>query len=139
LYLFRVTRVPPATVISGFFDSQYDKMLDETNAELDPQKRYEKLVRAEYYLMEQLPAIPLTIAATNWLKKPYVKGLYPNPGTLHAWKFVYIEPDPAKWDKDVDNLMAEKDPIVQEQIAGIIRSQQEFEKSKAGESKTTRA
>jgi hypothetical protein len=42
----------------------------------------------------------LTTTATNWLKKPYVKGLFANPQTLHAWKFVYIEHDPAKWDAD---------------------------------------
>ena len=32
------------------------------------------------------------------MKKPYVKGMYPNPGTLLPWKFVYIEHDPSKWD-----------------------------------------
>jgi hypothetical protein len=31
------------------------------------------------------------------MKKPYVKGMYANPGTLHAWKFVYIERDPNRW------------------------------------------
>jgi len=24
--------------------------------------------------------------------------LYPNAGSVHAWKFVYIERDAAKWD-----------------------------------------
>ncbi len=42
--------------------------------------------------------------ATNWMKKPYVKGMYPNPGTLHAWKFVYIEDDRAKWDYKMPSL-----------------------------------
>ena len=44
------------------------------------------------------PVIPLYTAGSDWLKKPYVKGMYANPLTLHAWKFVYIEHDPAKWD-----------------------------------------
>jgi oligopeptide transport system substrate-binding protein len=108
---------------SGFSDAKYDKMLDEANSELDAQKRLEKLARAEYYLMEQLPAVPLTIAATNWLKKPYVKGMYPNPGTLHAWKFVYIERDPAKWDTNVENIMREKDAAVEEQIKNLESTQ----------------
>ena len=90
---------------AGYNDKKYDQMLDEANSELDPQLRYEKMARAEFYIMEQQPVIPLTIAATNWLKKPYVKGLYPNPGTLHAWKYVYIERDPAKWDTEVENIM----------------------------------
>ena len=46
------------------------------------------------------PVIPLETTATDWLKKPYVKGLYANPITLHSWKYVYIEHDPAKWDTD---------------------------------------
>jgi hypothetical protein len=32
------------------------------------------------------------------MKKPYVKGMYPNPATLHPWKSIYIERDQAKWD-----------------------------------------
>jgi hypothetical protein len=38
------------------------------------------------------------------MKKPYVKGLYPNPQTLHAWKFVYIEHDRAKWDHGMPDM-----------------------------------
>jgi hypothetical protein len=30
--------------------------------------------------------------------------MYPNPGTLHAWKFVYIEHDPAKWDYGIPDM-----------------------------------
>ena len=71
---------------------------DEANREPDPQKRYELLARAEALLLDAQPVIPLYTQATNWMKKPYVKGMYPNPVTLHAWKFVYIEHDPAKWD-----------------------------------------
>ncbi len=104
---------------SGFQDDKYDKMLDEANAELDVQKRYEKLAAAEYYAMTQLPAIPLTINATNWMKKPYVKGLYPNSGTLHPWKFVYLEPDQNKWDANVENILKETDPQVETQINNL--------------------
>ncbi len=101
---------------SGFQDETYDKMLDEANADLDPQKRLEKFARAEYYVLDKMPSMPLTIPATNWMKKPYVKGIYPNAGTLHAWKFVYIERDRAKWDKDVKNIMTEVDPQVDAQL-----------------------
>jgi hypothetical protein len=38
------------------------------------------------------------------MKKPYVKGLYPNPGSLYPWKYVYIERDQAKWDFRTPNL-----------------------------------
>lgn len=113
---------------TGFNDPKYNKMLDAANAELDPEKRYEMLARAEFYLMEQQPSIPLTINATNWMKKPYVKGMYPNPGTLFPWKFVYIERDPAKWDRDVENIMTGTDPQVEKQLADLNATQKEVAK-----------
>ena len=66
-------------------------------AQQDPKKRYELLAKAEKMLLDAQPVIPLATSSTNWMKKPYVKGMYPNPVTMHAWKFVYIEHDPAKW------------------------------------------
>lgn len=108
---------------SGFYDPKYDKLLDDANLELDAQKRYELMARAEEYLMEQLPMIPLTVNATNWMKKPYVKGMYPNAGTLHPWKFVYLERDAAKWDKDVANIMNVPDAQVDKQLAELRSTQ----------------
>lgn len=108
---------------TGWYDPKFDKMLDEANREPDEIKRYEKLAEAEFFMMQDQPVIPLYTHATNWIKKPYVKGLYPNPGTLHAWKFVYIERDPAKWDKDVDNIMKESDPQVEKQLQELTSSQ----------------
>lgn len=108
---------------SGFYDPKYDKMLDDANTELDDVKRYEMLARAEEYLMEKLPMIPLTVNATNWMKKPYIKGMYPNPGTLCAWKFVYIERDQDKWDKDVANIMTTPDPKADKQLADLVSTQ----------------
>ncbi|HVQ17125.1 MAG TPA: ABC transporter substrate-binding protein, partial [Vicinamibacterales bacterium] len=83
---------------TGWTDPRYLNLLREANRELDPQKRYLILGRAEALLLEAQPVLPLTTPATNWLKKPYVKGMYANPVTLHPWKFVYIEHDPSKWD-----------------------------------------
>jgi oligopeptide transport system substrate-binding protein len=108
---------------TGFYDPKYDAMLNDANAELDTQVRYEKLARAEYYLLEQANVISLTIQASNWMKKPYVKGLYPNPGTLLPWKFVYIERDTAKWDRDVENIMKNSDPQVDRQLAELVSTQ----------------
>ena len=89
---------------TGWWDPEYVKMLDKANSELDQQKRYELLAKAEAYLIEAQPVIPLYTAATNWVKKPYIKGMFPNPQTLHAWKFVYIERDQSKWDYGVPDM-----------------------------------
>jgi oligopeptide transport system substrate-binding protein len=108
---------------TGFYDPKYDAMLNDANAELDTQLRYEKLARAEYYLLDQANVISLTIQATNWMKKPYVKGMYPNPGTLFPWKFVYIEKHPSKWDHDVENIMKDSDPQADKQLADLVSTQ----------------
>jgi hypothetical protein len=105
-------------------------MLDEANAELDEMKRFEKLAQAELMMMQEQPVVPLQTQATNWIKKPYVKGMYPNPTTLHAWKFVYLEPDSSKWDSNVDQIMANSDPWVDEQVKRLMDSQAKFTEQK---------
>jgi len=91
---------------TGWWDPKYVEILDEANRTIDQQKRYELLAKAEALALEAQPVIPLSTAATRWMKKPYVKGMYPNPQTLHAWKWVYIEHDPAKWDYAVPSMTA---------------------------------
>lgn len=117
---------------TGWFNPRYDRMLDDANKELDEMKRLEKLSEAEFFMMQDQPVIPLQTQATNWIKKPFVKGLYPNPGTLHAWKFVYIERDQSKWDADVDNIMNTRDPWVYSEIERLMATQNALiEKRKA--------
>ncbi len=83
---------------TGWEDAAYRQMLDDANRQ-EGDKRYESLARAEGYLLNAQPFISLSTPSTNFMKKPYVKGFYPNPGSLYAWKYVYIEYDPAKWDQ----------------------------------------
>jgi oligopeptide transport system substrate-binding protein len=89
---------------TGWWDPKYAALLDEANRMLDPQKRYDLLAKAEAMIIEAQPVIPLYTPATNWVKKPYVKGMYPNPGSMFAWKYIYIEHDPAKWDRGVPQM-----------------------------------
>lgn len=83
---------------TGWWDPKYAALLDEANRTIDHQKRYELMAEAEKLLLEVQPVIPLVAGSTRWMKKPYVKGMYPNAMTLHAWKWVYLERDTAKWD-----------------------------------------
>lgn len=101
---------------TGFYDPKYDALLDAANKELDSQKRLEMLAEAEFQVLQQQLVLPFLTQATNWIKKPYVKGMYPNPGTLHAWKFVYLEKDPNKWDTNAENIMTDSDAQVDEKI-----------------------
>jgi oligopeptide transport system substrate-binding protein len=113
---------------TGYYDPKFDQMMNQANSETDPQKRLELLARAEFYMMQSQPVAPWQTQATNWMKKPYVKGLYPNPGTLHAWKFVYLERDPNKWDRNVDNIMSETNPETEELINKLMATQLQFER-----------
>src|SRR5712692_430451 len=83
---------------TGWWDPKYVALLDEANRTVDQQKRYELLAEAEKIVVEVQPVIPLVAGSTRWMKKPYVKGMYPNPMTLHPWKWIYLERDQAKWD-----------------------------------------
>ena len=112
---------------TGWWNPKYDRMLDDANRTTDPMARFEKLAAAELFLSQQQIIIPLSTAGTSWMKKPYVKGMYPNPGTLHSWKFVYIENDPAKWDANVENIMTNVDPAVVSQLSELRRTQDERE------------
>jgi oligopeptide transport system substrate-binding protein len=89
---------------TGWWDPAYVRMLEEANRTLDAGERYALLAKAEAYLIDAQPIAPLLTRSTDWMKKPYVKGMYPNPMTLHSWKFVYIEHDPAKWDSRMPDL-----------------------------------
>jgi oligopeptide transport system substrate-binding protein len=89
---------------TGWEDPKYVAMLDEANRTLDKAKRFELLAQAEKYMLDAQPVIPIDTAALNWVKKPYVKGMYPNPGSLFPWKYVYIERDQAKWDNEPPNM-----------------------------------
>jgi oligopeptide transport system substrate-binding protein len=85
---------------TGWWDKKYVTMLEDANRQSDPQRRYQLLAKAEAYMLEMQPVIPLWTSGSDWLKKPYVKGLYSNPVILHPWKFVYIEHDRSKWSED---------------------------------------
>ncbi len=122
---------------TGWWDPKYDKMLDDANRETDEMKRLEMLARAELYVMQQQIVIPLATNGTSWMKKPYIKGMYPNPGTLHPWKFVYIETDPNKWTQNIANIMSETDPVVEAQINQLMATQKQMQDSKQSDAANT--
>lgn len=115
---------------TGWWDPKFDKMMDDANKETDEMKRFEMMARAEFYMMDQQIIIPLATAGTSWVKKPYIKGMYPNPGTLHPWKFVYIEKDKSKWTENMEGIMNDKDPAVEDQLKALTAKQDAFTASK---------
>lgn len=108
---------------TGWYNPKFDKLIDDANKQADPAKRFELMALAEFMVMQDQPVLPWQTQKTNFIMKPYVKGLYPNPGTLHAWKFVYLEPDKAKWNQDGQNIFKVRDEWVQSQIDRLIATQ----------------
>ena len=103
-YLSLFTTPEGGDNMTGWYDPKFVRMLDEANRQPEQAVRYQMLSKAEAYLLDAAPVVTLLKPATSWMKKPYVKGMYPNPGTLHAWKFVYIEHDRAKWDRQMPDM-----------------------------------
>jgi len=91
---------------TGWWDKRYVDLLDEANRNPDRAKRYALLGQAEQLMMDAQPFIPIETATVNWTKKPYVKGMYPNAGSLFPWKHVYFERDRSKWDSGTPSLVA---------------------------------
>lgn len=89
---------------TGWWDPKFVELLDEANRTVDHQKRYEILAQAEKILLDAQPIMPITVGTTRWMKKPFVKGMYPNATTLIPWKWVYIERDQSKWDYGVPDM-----------------------------------
>lgn len=93
---------------TGWWDKRYVDLLDEANRIPDRAKRYELLGKAEQLMVDARPIISIETATVNWTKKPYVKGMYPNAGSLFPWKYVYFERDRSKWDYGTPSLLANR-------------------------------
>jgi oligopeptide transport system substrate-binding protein len=91
---------------TGWWDKRYVELLDEANRNPDRAKRYALLGQAEQLMIDAQPILPVETATVNWTKKPYVKGMYPNAGSLFPWKHVYFERDRSKWDSGTPSLIA---------------------------------
>ncbi|PYS75668.1 MAG: hypothetical protein DMF66_18975 [Acidobacteria bacterium] len=107
-YLSLFTTKEGGDNMTGWYDPKFVRMLDEANRQPEQAVRYQMLSKAEAYLLDAAPVITLLKPATSWMKKPYVKGMYPNPGTLHAWKYIYIEHDQAKWDQQMPDMTTDE-------------------------------
>ncbi|MBI2932191.1 MAG: hypothetical protein HYY16_11115 [Planctomycetes bacterium] len=72
-------------------DAEYDALLKTADEELDPQKRYAVLAKAERRLLDQAPAVPIFhYVGHNWVK-PFVKGVVPNYRDMHPMQHVWLE------------------------------------------------
>jgi len=76
---------------TGWGDSKYDSLLAEAEMIDDPEVRYRKLLEAESYIMDHMPAIPLYHSNTNYFISSNVKNWYPLLLNYHPYKFVEFQ------------------------------------------------
>ena len=77
---------------SGFYDPDYEALMDEAAATLDPGQRLNILARAENLLLqEQMPILPIYYYVNVHAFRPNVKGLYTNARDTHPLKHIFVE------------------------------------------------
>ena len=78
---------------SGWSNERYDKLIKKASYTDTNKERYRLFREAESILMEQVPIIPLYYYTSLFLKKPEVRGWYPNILDHHPLKGVYLDSD----------------------------------------------
>ncbi|QYY35988.1 peptide ABC transporter substrate-binding protein [Ruficoccus sp. ZRK36] len=82
---------------SGWASPEFDALIKQSEMTGDPTERLNILREAESVFLRDMPIIPLYYYNRIYLKRPEVKGWYPNLLDLHPFKYVYLETDtPAK-------------------------------------------
>lgn len=76
---------------TGWSNKQYDNLIAQAASSGDLEKRKEYFAKAEDLLLEDMPVIPIYIYTRKFLKKPEVKGWFPNIQDYHPLKHVYLD------------------------------------------------
>lgn len=76
---------------TGWRNPNYDRLVRQANAMIDPRQRLNLLAEAERLVLLELPFLPIYEGVTFFLRKPYVRGWETNILDKHPLKFVWIE------------------------------------------------
>ncbi|MBL4771836.1 MAG: peptide ABC transporter substrate-binding protein [Planctomycetes bacterium] len=74
---------------TGWGHEEYDRLVHGAVTEVDVDKRFRMLERAEAILMDELPIIPIYYYVDQNIVAPRLGGFYPNPEDEHFPKFWY--------------------------------------------------
>ena len=76
----------------GWSSPEYDRLIRDSYAEVDPARRLELLQQAEEILLDDAPIIPVYYYTWTFLMSPDVKGFQPNMLGLFRWQDLWLEP-----------------------------------------------
>ncbi|HWD94053.1 MAG TPA: peptide ABC transporter substrate-binding protein [Verrucomicrobiae bacterium] len=76
---------------TGWSNPEYDQLIVQAAATVDPQQRLEVFQKAEALLMDEMPIIPIYFYTRIYLQRPEVKGWYSNILDNHPYKYMSLE------------------------------------------------
>ena len=76
---------------TGWANAEYDKLIDQSNHELDQKKRFQILNRAETLLLDEAPIAPVFFGTRTFLINPHVKGWVPSLLGIHRYQKVWLD------------------------------------------------
>ena len=76
---------------TGWSNRVYDDLIAKAAAAADKEERYGYFQQAEEVLADEVPVLPVYTYTRVYLKRPEVKGWYPNILDHHPYQYVYLE------------------------------------------------
>ncbi len=76
---------------TGWKNAEYDRLIAEARRTPNDRERFALFQRCEQILAEECPVAPIYFYTRNNLRRPQLKGWYPNALNLHAFNGVYLE------------------------------------------------
>ena len=76
---------------TGWSNKEYDRLIAQAAATVDPHERLEVFQKAETLLMDEMPMIPIYFYTRIYLERPEVRGWYPTILDNHPYKYVSLE------------------------------------------------
>jgi oligopeptide transport system substrate-binding protein len=76
---------------SGWSDLEFNRMVDQANAEAQNAARMRKLAACEERLLRSMPVLPVFFDSYSYLQKPYVTGLRSNVLDVPEFRGVWID------------------------------------------------
>jgi oligopeptide transport system substrate-binding protein len=72
----------------GYSNPAYDKLIDQSNVELDPAKRAEILRQAEQLMLDETGVIPVLVRVTQDIVSPDITGYEDNAEDIHRSRYM---------------------------------------------------
>jgi oligopeptide transport system substrate-binding protein len=72
----------------GYSNPAYDKLIDQSNVELDPAKRADILKQAEQLMLDQTGVIPVLVRVTQDIVSPDITGYEDNAEDIHRSRYM---------------------------------------------------